>query len=72
MAVGEADSTLSQLIKMRCGGFGFGIVASEVSVSKVIGEDDDNVGPLRSRGPMKKSRYKKEREREFSLGFGVV
>ena len=44
MRVGKFHSVGCELIDVGRGDFGFGIVASGISVAHVIGENDDDVG----------------------------
>jgi hypothetical protein len=44
MCIGEPDPLVCQPIKVRCGDFGFRIVAADIPIAEIIGEDDDDVG----------------------------
>ena len=46
VSVGKAKAFAGELVDVRCGDFGLVVVAAEVSVAEVVGEDEENVGEI--------------------------
>ena len=44
VGVGEAESFAGELVDVGCGNFGLVVVATEVSVAEVVGEEEEDVG----------------------------
>ncbi len=44
MCIGESESLFGECVDVWCGYFGFGVVALDIAVAEVVGEDEEDVG----------------------------
>ena len=46
MSIGEADAFAGETIEVGRGNFGLGVVAAEIAIAEIVGEDVNDVGAV--------------------------
>ena len=61
MRIGEEHAIAGELVEMRGWDLALRVVAADVSIPKIVGKDEEDVGLVPGRDPRRKAEEKKEK-----------
>jgi hypothetical protein len=62
VCVGEEHALFGKAVQMRGGDLALRVVAADVSIPKIVGKDEEDVGLVPGRDPRRKAEEKKEKQ----------